>query len=404
MHRVEGLPAARERARQVSCEGALFPWRTINGEEASAYYAAGTAQYHIDADIAYALDQYVRLTGDLDLLDRHGTELLVETARMWASLGFFSDRLDGEFVIHGVTGPDEYSTVVDNNLFTNMMAAENLRTAADAVAALRTHDQSRYAELVARTGLAPEEPETWRRAADRMHVPYDARAGLHLQDDGFLDRKPWDFAGTPVERYPLLLSHHPLVIYRHQVIKQADVVLATVLLPERFSAEERRRVFEYYDALTTGDSSLSECIQAIAAADAGKYRTAEEYLVDALAVDLSDTAGNLRDGLHLASAAGTWMAVVYGFGGYHWRTREFAPMLPTRAQRLRFPLRVDGSVLEVTIEPERVTYALRTGDPVTARHRGEEFTAAAGRPVTFDGDFHTHDGRRTRADVAGTTR
>src|SRR5262245_26147622 len=391
MHRINALPAARRRARQVSCAGALFPWRTINGDEASPYYAAGTAQYHINADIAYALNQYVQLTGDVDLLYRHGTEVLVETARMWASLGFFSDRLDGEFVIHGVTGPDEYSTVVDNNLFTNLMAAENLQTAADAVAALRSHDRDLYTRLVARTGLTPGEPELWRRAAEKMHIPYDARAGVHLQDDGFLDQKPWDFAGTPAEKYPLLLSHHPLVIYRHQVIKQADVVLATVLLPERFSAEERRRVFEYYDALTTGDSSLSECIQAIAAADAGKYRTAEEYLVDALAVDLADTAGNLRDGLHLASAAGTWMAVVYGFGGYRWRTREFAPMLPTRAQRIRFPLRLDGSTPEGTIERDLVTYAVRSGDPVTARHRGIEFTAEVGQPVTFPGDYRTHD-------------
>jgi alpha,alpha-trehalose phosphorylase len=391
MHRINALPAARERARQVSCDGALFPWRTINGDEASPYYAAGTAQYHINADIAYALNQYVHLTGDVDLLYRHGAELLVETARMWASLGFFSDRLDGEFVIHRVTGPDEYSTVVDNNLFTNLMAAENLQTAADAVAALRSHDRDLYTRLVARTGLAPGEPELWRQAAEKMHIPYDARAGVHLQDDGFLDQKPWDFARTPAEKYPLLLSHHPLVIYRHQVIKQADVVLATVLLPERFTDDERRRVFEYYDALTTGDSSLSECIQAIAAADAAKYRTAEEYLVDALAVDLADTAGNLRDGLHLASAAGTWMAVVYGFGGYRWRTREFAPMLPTRAQRIRFPVRLGGSMLEVTVEPDLVTYTVRSGDPVTARHRGEEFVAEVGRPVTFPGAYRTHD-------------
>lgn len=392
MHRITALPAARERARQVSSDGALFPWRTINGEEASAYYAAGTAQYHINADIAYALNQYVHLTGDVDLLYRHGAELLVETARMWASLGFFSDRLDGEFVIHGVTGPDEYSTVVDNNLFTNLMAAENLRTAADAVAAVHSHDQDLYARLVERTGLRPDEPELWRQAAERMHIPYDTRAGVHLQDDGFLDRKLWDFAGTPVEKYPLLLSHHPLVIYRHQVIKQADVVLGTVLLPERFTAEERGRIFDYYDPLTTGDSSLSECIQAIAAADAGKYRTAEEYLVDALAVDLADTAGNLPDGLHLASAAGTWMAVVYGFGGYRWRTREFAPMLPTRAHRIGFPLRLNGSVLDVTVEPHLVTYSVRSGDPVTARHWGKEFVAKVGQPVTFPGDYRTHDG------------
>jgi alpha,alpha-trehalose phosphorylase len=224
-----------------------------------------------------------------------------------------------------------------------------------------------------------------------MRVPYDDRTGVHLQDDGFLDQQPWDFAGTPADRYPLLLNFHPLVIYRHQVIKQADVVLAAVLLPDRFTSDQRRRIFEYYDAVTTGDSSLSECIQAIAAADTGYYRTAEEYLVDAQAVDLADAAGNLRDGLHLASAGGTWMAIVYGFTGYRWRTRDFAPMLPTRAQRIRFPLRLGDTVLEVRIEPDLVTYTVRAGEPLTATHHGKEFTVTADAPVAFPGDYRTHD-------------
>lgn len=391
MHRVRMLPDARRRAREVGCAGALFPWRTINGEEASAYYAAGTAQYHIDADVAYALAQYVHVTGDVDLLVRHGAELLVETARMWAALGFFSPRHDGRFVILKVTGPDEYSTVVDNNLYTNLMAAENLRAAADAVELLRTEHPAEHRRLVERVALQDDEPASWREAAERMYVPYDEKAGLHLQDEGFLEQAPWDFAGTPADRYPLLLHFHPLVIYRHQVIKQADVVLATVLLPERFTADERRRVFEYYDPLTTGDSSLSECIQAIAAADVGKYRSAEEYLVDAAAVDMADRAGNLADGVHVASAAGVWMALVQGFAGYRWKDTRFAPMLPTRARRLRFPLRLHGSVLQVDIRPREVTYSVLSGGPVTAWHHDTRFTVEPGRSVAFPGHFHTHD-------------
>jgi alpha,alpha-trehalose phosphorylase len=391
MHRVRMLPDARRRAREVGCDGALFPWRTINGQEASAYYAAGTAQYHIDADIAYAVNHYVEATGDTELLFRHGAELLVETARMWAGLGFFSDRHDGRFVINKVTGPDEYSTVVNNNLFTNLMAAENLRVAADAVDRVQTESPEDHQRLVDRTGLRPEEVHAWRRAADLIHVPYDERARVHLQDSGFLDLEPWDFAGTPRERYPLLLNYHPLVIYRHQVIKQADVVLATVLLPERFTLAERKRIFEYYDPLTTGDSSLSEAIQAIAAVDVGKYRTAEEYLVDAAAIDVADRAGNLRDGVHVASAGGTWMALVYGFAGFRWRGSRFAPMLPTRARRMRFPLTIRGSVLEVDIEPTRVTYVVRSGEPVTAYHYDTEFTVEVGSPVTFVGEYHTSD-------------
>jgi alpha,alpha-trehalose phosphorylase len=375
MHRVRLLPAARQRALEVGCSGALFPWRTINGEEASAYYAAGTAQYHIDADIAYALDQYLRVTGDTDLLFRYGVELLVETARMWAALGFFSARHDGKFVIHKVTGPDEY---VDQ---------------------VRAESPPDYRRLVDRTELTDDEVTTWRRAAEQIYVPYDKEAGVHLQDDGFLDQAPWDFTGTPPDRYPLLLHYHPLVIYRHQVIKQTDVVLATVMLPDRFTAEERRRIFDYYDPLTTGDSSLSECIQAIAAADVGKYRSAEEYLVDAAAVDMADTAGNLRDGVHVASAGGTWMAVVYGFAGYRWRSggAEFSPILPTRARRLRVPLLLRGSALEVDIEEHRVTYRLKGGDPVRAHHYGQDFTVSAGSPVSFPGDYRTRDGLAPRS-------
>jgi alpha,alpha-trehalose phosphorylase len=391
MHRVRMLPDARRRAREVGCSGALFPWRTISGQEASAYYAAGTAQYHIDADIADAMNHYVAATGDTDLLFRHGAELLVETARMWADLGFFSDRRDGRFVINKVTGPDEYSTVVDNNLYTNLMAAENLRTAADAVALTRSESPEDHQRLVDRTGLRDEEVATWRRAADLMYIPRDEETGIHLQDDTFLDQARWDFAHTPSDRYPLLLHYHPLVIYRHQVIKQADVVLATVLLPDRFTPDERRRIFEYYDPLTTGDSSLSECIQAIAAVDVGKYRSAEEYLVDAAAIDISDTAGNLRDGVHVASAGGTWMALVYGFAGYRWRRSRFAPMLPTRARRLRFPVLLRGSVLEVDIQPSQVTYSVRSGDAVTAYHYDTEFTAQPGSPVVFHGSYHTSD-------------
>jgi alpha,alpha-trehalose phosphorylase len=393
MHRVRMLDAARRRAREVGCSGALFPWRTINGAEASAYYAAGTAQYHIDADIAYAMDQYVRMTGDTEMMVRHGAEVLVETARMWADLGFFSPRHGGKFVIQKVTGPDEYTTVVDNNLFTNLMAAENMAMAADVVEKMRTDSPPDYHRLVERTGLEGGEVTSWRRAAEHIHVPYDEEAQVHLQDDGFLDLKPWDFAGTPPEMYPLLLHYHPLVIYRHQVIKQADVALATVLLPGRFSRQERERIFAYYDSLTTGDSSLSESIQAIAAADVGKYRSAEEYLIDAMAVDMADTAGNVRDGVHVASAGGAWMAIVFGFAGLRWRKRgiEFTPMLPTRTRRLRFPLRFGSSVLEVDIQSHAVSYRLREGDPLTARHYGEEFTVSVGSPATFSGQFHTHD-------------
>ena len=191
--------------------------------------------------------------------------MLVETARLWLSLGFYSDTKGGKFCINAVTGPDEYKTVVNNNAYTNLMARENLRYAVQTVESLRRTSPEAYEALARKTALDPAEPEAWTRAADGMYVPFDEKRGIILQDDSFLDREPWDFHNTSQEHYPLLLFYHPLNIYRKQVIKQADVVLAMFLLGGAFSTEEKKRAFDFYDPLTTGDSSLSSCVEAIIA-------------------------------------------------------------------------------------------------------------------------------------------
>jgi alpha,alpha-trehalose phosphorylase len=382
------LPAARRRAAEVSQKGALFPWRTISGEEASAHYAAGTAQYHIDADVAYAINQYVRATGDLDFLKQYGAEILVETARLWVDLGFYSEARGGQFVINAVTGPDEYSTVVDNNLFTNIMAKENLLLAALVMQWLYIDDPAAHKKVASVLGgVTRSELRSWRRAASQMYIPYDEQRRVHLQDEHFFDQEPWDFERTPIDTYPLLLHYHPLVIYRHQVIKQADVVLATVLLGDRFSLGEKQRIFDTYDPLTTGDSSLSECIQSIAAAEVGHLRSAEEYFVDAAAVDLADIAGNLRDGVHVASAGGTWMAVVFGFAGLRDRGEHlsFRPMLPARLSAYRFKLRHRDRRLLVDVRRDEVRYELIEGDELTLHHHGQVHVVRRGEPLQASG-------------------
>ncbi|NTV40307.1 MAG: glycoside hydrolase family 65 protein, partial [Demequinaceae bacterium] len=240
-YRYRILDAARLRAAELAQRGALYPWRTINGEEASAYYAAGTAQYHIDADISYAINKYVRATGDDEFLAREGIDILVETARMWADLGFWR-RIKGRepsFRIHGVTGPDEYTTVVNDNLYTNVMARFNLRCAAESVHKLAETWPDQYARMVARLDLKSEEVDEWERAAEAMAILWDDNLGIHPQDALFNEREVWDLANTPPEKRPLLLHFHPLVIYRFQVLKQADVVLALFLQSEHFSLEEK---------------------------------------------------------------------------------------------------------------------------------------------------------------------
>lgn len=379
------LERARERARELNQKGALFPWRTINGNEASAYYAAGTAQYHINADIMYALRKYVEITDDKALLYNEGAEMLVETARMWLDLGFFSERAQGRFCIHGVTGPDEYTTVVNNNAFTNLMARENLWFAATTVTTMRDKHPEHYSTLVHKTGLREQEAEDWQRAADAMYIPYDDKLGIHPQDDNFLDREVWDIKGTPRNKFPLLLYHHPLVIYRHQVIKQADVVLAMFLLGDAFSREQKKRNFNYYDPLTTGDSSLSACIQAIIAAEIGNLEEAVRYARYAVLMDLADIGGNMRDGCHIASMGGTWMVAVYGFAGmrdYGGRL-SFDPRLPPRLKRLRFSLIFQGQSLQVDISHTQVRYQLQEGDELTFSHQGQSVTLDKGNETSL---------------------
>ena len=378
------IEKARQRAGEVNQKGALFPWRTINGEEASAYYAAGTAQYHINADIAHALRKYVEATEDKALLFNEGAEILVETARLWLDLGFYSARQGGRFCIHGVTGPDEYTTVVNNNTYTNLMARENLRFAVETVTTMRDLYPEHYETLVHRTKLDFSEVGEWRRAADYMYVPYDAATGIHPQDDNFLDRKVWDLRQTPRDRFPLLLYHHPLVIYRHQVIKQADVVLAMFLLGDEFSRDQKKHNFDYYDPLTTGDSSLSACIQSVVAAEVGDVEKALKYARYAILMDLADVGGNVKDGCHIASMGGTWMVMVYGFAGmrdYDGRL-SFFPRLPPQFCRIRFQLTVGGRRLAVEVRRDAAIYHLKKGGELTIVHQGEEIVLRAGNPVT----------------------
>ena len=377
------LGRARERAAQMSQQGALFPWRTINGEEASSNFQQGTAQYHINADIAYAIRRYDHVQGDLRLLGEIGAEILVETARLWADLGFYG--ADKKFHIHGVTGPDEYTTVVNDNTYTNLMARLNLNFAAATVRRLRQERPGDYTALVHAVRLKPREVESWEQAAAAMHVPFDDQLGIHPQDETFLHREVWDLDSTPREKFPLLLHYHPLVIYRHQVLKQADIVLAMFLLGDEFSEEQKRRNFDYYDPLTTGDSSLSACVQSIIAAEIGNERQALEYFQYALLMDLGNVAGNASDGVHIASAAGVWSSLVFGFGGvrdFDGRL-SFAPRLPRAWNELAFSLRFCGRQLRVKLTHDEERYLVEEGEPLNVLIRGESHLLSPDAPVAI---------------------
>ncbi|MFI6344758.1 glycoside hydrolase family 65 protein [Streptomyces sp. NPDC050560] len=366
------LPAARDRAAQLGLEGAAFPWRTIEGSECSAYWPAGTAAFHVNADIADAAVRYVAATGDEDFERGVALELLVETARLWRSLGHHDHH--GVFHVDGVTGPDEYSAAQDDNTYTNLMAQANLHHAADVV--------ERHPARATELGVDDEESAAWRDAADSMHVPYDKELGVHEQHAGFTRHKMWDFAGTEPGHYPLMLHYPYFDLYRKQVVKQADLVLAMFLRGEKFDAAQKARNFAYYEPLTVRDSSLSACVQAVIAAEVGHLRLAYDYTVEAALLDLEDRENNTRDGVHIASLAGTWLALVCGFGGMRHRgdRLEFTPKLPERLRRLAFKVHIFGRRIGVEIRSAAVTYTLLEGDPVVLWHCGEEVELSAGSP------------------------
>ncbi|WP_104523890.1 glycoside hydrolase family 65 protein [Blastococcus atacamensis] len=360
------LGLARDRARVLGLRGAAFPWRTIRGEETSGYWPAGTAAFHINADIADAVIRYHHATLDESFDRDYGAELLLETARLWASLGHF-DAEHG-FRIDGVTGPDEYTAVVDNNVYTNLMAQRNLREAAEAV--------RRQPEVAARLGITDDEVAEWLRAASLMAVPYDTQRGVHMQSDGFTHHEEWDFAGTPRGKYPLLLNYPYFEIYRTQVVKQADLVMALHLRGDAFTLEEKIADFAYYEPRTTRDSSLSATQQAVVAAETGHLELAHQYWAEAALTDLQNLHHNSGHGLHIASLAGGWTVAVAGFGGLrdHGGELTFAPRLPERITRLRFRVVYRGRKLTVTVEPGRATYRLVDGDPLPIRHHGRQVT------------------------------
>ncbi|SDI18239.1 alpha,alpha-trehalose phosphorylase [Sinosporangium album] len=366
------LPEARKRARQLGLRGAAFPWRTIAGLECSGYWPAGTAAFHINADIADAVLRYLCFTGDRDFEADTAVELLVETARLWCSLGYHDSQ--GRFHIDGVTGPDEYSAVANDNLYTNLMAQANLKAAADLA--------QRHPAQATALRVEEEEIASWRDAAASMTIPYNDELGIHEQSAGFTRHEVWDFAHTRADQYPLLLHFPYFDLYRKQVVKQADLILAMVMRGDAFAAEDKTRGFAYYEPLTVRDSSLSACFQAVIAAEVGHTRLAYDYLGEAALMDLEDLQHNTRNGLHIASLAGTWLALVGGFGGLrHFEdTIRFTPRLPENLTRIRFIVNIQQRHLQVEITRTTVTYTLLGGDPYTIVHLDEHITLTSGAP------------------------
>lgn len=371
------LPEARARARVLGLPGAAFPWRTISGAECSGYWPASTAAVHVTADIAEAAVRHVAATGD-DALEREVVvDLLVHGARFWMARGHVAD--DGRFHLHGVTGPDEYTAVVDDNTFTNVMVARALTAAARVT--------GRMPEEARRLGVDDDERTRWSAAAESVVIPYAEDLGVTEQSAGFTRHPRWDWSRSPDGWAPFESHVHYTELYRHQLVKQADLVVALAVDHERFTPEQKRRDFAYYEPLTVRDSSLSASVQAVVAAELGHLTLAHAFTRECALIDVRDLRRETQEGVHVASMAGAWNALVHGFGGLrldHDRVRV-APRLPPHLSRLRFRVQVDGSRLEVDARRDEVTYRLVDGARVTLRHvtgdDDEEVTVTVDAPT-----------------------
>lgn len=366
--RYDTLDEARRRARVLGHEkGALYPWRTINGEEASTYFPLGTAQYHINADIAYAFKLYVDVSGDYEYLEKRAAEVLIETARVWADVGCFVPSKGDRYCICAVTGPDEYNAIVDNNFYTNLMARENIKDALWALKVIEEKNPSEAEALVRRLELTEEEMQYWEKIVEKMYFPYDEERRVYPLDDGFMMRKPWDESKIPEEKRHLLYeNYHPLFIYRQRMSKQADAILGLLLHSDLFSKEELKRNYDFYQEVTLHHSSLSTCIFGMLACRIGYREEAYRYFAKSARMDLDDHHDNFYAGIHAANMAGTWQAIVFGFGGVRIckEMLYIEPFLPKEWKGYSFRIVYRGSRLKITVCEEGTKVILENDVPI----------------------------------------
>lgn len=374
VYRYATLDLARENACILGHKsGALYPWRTIMGRECSGFFPAGSAQYHINGDIAYAIIAYYLATKDIRLMQEMGAEIIWETARLWLELGSY---YQGCFHINNVTGPDEYTCIVNNNYYTNVLAQYHLRWAVKLYHLLQT--AGGLPELEEKIQIKPQEIEAFKNAADHMYLPYDEKLKINPQDDSFLQKQPLDLKDIPADKFPLLLHYHPLYLYRHQVCKQADTVLAYLILEDAQSKETMWNSFRYYEKITTHDSSLSRGVFGIVAARLGMEEKAFAYFKNTARLDLDDEYKNTQDGLHIANMGNNYMAIVYGFGGFRLKENGvfLAPILPRPWTAYRFKIRIEDSRIMVHVKESECVLTLESGRAQKIFVYGREYILA----------------------------
>lgn len=345
-YRINKLDQAIANREMIGYEtGALFPWRTISGQECSAFFEAGMAQHHINCDICYGLIDYYQKTRDVQLMIDGGFKLLLETSRFFASIMY---EKDGMYHLDKVTGPDEYSTLVNDNLYTNCMVSHQLKNTVLIYNQLQSQLPS----------VEQDELILFEKIADNIAIKYDEERKIIWQDRDFLNKQLWPYNSE--NKHPLLMHYHPLEIYRYQVSKQADAVLAMMLLPDMFEHEYIKNSVEYYDSVTTHDSSLSFSIYAIVYARINQLSKAYDYFLKNARLDLDNVHHNTKDGIHTAAMGGTYMTILYGFLGYEIVDNKptINPKVPVEIKQIKLRVNYLSEIYEINVTPETAEITL----------------------------------------------
>jgi len=410
MYRWCTIDGARRKAAWMGYKGAMYPWVTIDGEERSGDWEYGMFEQHVTSAMAYAVHHYIGATQDFDYLWNYGAEVVIETARFWASRTTYNARRRA-YVINAVTGPDEYAVNVNNNCYTNAMAKFNIDYALKVVPLMRNSQPARWRELAKKIGFRKTELAYWRDISRRMLIPFDEELGIHPQDDAFLDRDPVDVSRIPESERPINSKWPWERVLRTQAIKQADVVLLMFLLSDRFTADEKRRNYEFYEPKTMHDSSLSPCMHAIMAAELGLDADAFKYYLRSARLDLDDVNRNASEGFHIANMAGSWMSIVNGFGGMRLRRGglatvfgrtshssessarhsegragrqscklHFNPRLPRQWKRLAFKIKFRGRTIAIEMRRRQTIFRLE-GNQLGVVVAGQNVLLRPGREV-----------------------
>lgn len=375
MYRYFILDHARRRAKEVEGVGALFSWMSISGEETNALPECSTAQIHINCDVAYVIKQYFLATGDVGFMYNYGAEILFETARYYAERGKYIAAKGNKFCFNCVCGPDEYGCSVNNNTYTNLMVQIHFNFATDIYRRMKKESPMLLERLAEKIGLKEEESASWKKAAENMYINYNEELGVYAQDDLYLYKDPVDMSKLP-RNFDIRYSYYPINLWRMQITKQADLVLALFLAGDQFSLEEKRANYAFYEPRTCHGSSLSPCIHSIIASEIGLHEDAYDFFHQSLYMDNNDFRGNTKGGIHFACAGGTWMAMVNGFAGMRDYDDEFIlnPHLPDQWASYRFKMVYRGRLLEITVTKEKASVRLISGDALSLTFSGKKAT------------------------------